>query len=188
MRMPGILLGLGLGGFIDGIVLHQILQWHHMLSGTDEYPPTTLGNVQVNVTADGLFHVLTWILVALGIAVLWATVRTGRPWTWRSLLGWTMVGWGIFNLVEGVVDHHLLQIHRVRPDAGNPLLWDIGFLVLGALLMTGGWLLQRADRASRISESPPPGEGPDVRSGECSETRRWSMSPVRRARRDGRSG
>jgi uncharacterized membrane protein len=25
----GIFLGLGLGGFFDGIVLHQILQWHH---------------------------------------------------------------------------------------------------------------------------------------------------------------
>jgi Predicted membrane protein (DUF2243) len=31
-RGPGILLGVGLGGFVDGIVLHQILQWHHMLT------------------------------------------------------------------------------------------------------------------------------------------------------------
>jgi uncharacterized membrane protein len=31
-RAPGILLGIGLGGFVDGIVLHQILQWHHMLT------------------------------------------------------------------------------------------------------------------------------------------------------------
>ncbi|MCK1539441.1 DUF2243 domain-containing protein, partial [Bradyrhizobium sp. 176] len=29
----GVLLGLGLGGFFDGIVFHQLLQWHHMLSG-----------------------------------------------------------------------------------------------------------------------------------------------------------
>jgi uncharacterized membrane protein len=32
--LPGLLLGLGLGGFIDGIVMHQILQWHHLLTGT----------------------------------------------------------------------------------------------------------------------------------------------------------
>jgi hypothetical protein len=26
-------MGVGLGGFVDGILLHQILQWHHMLTG-----------------------------------------------------------------------------------------------------------------------------------------------------------
>ena len=141
-----MLLGLGLGGFVDGIVLHQILQWHHMLSGTDEYPPTSVANLQVNVTADGLFHAVTWVLVVAGLAALWTTVRSGRPWTWRSLVGWMLVGWGIFNLVEGVVDHHILQIHRVRPDAANPLAWDVGFLVMGVLLVIGGWLLTRSTR------------------------------------------
>jgi uncharacterized membrane protein len=28
-------MGLGLGGFLDGIVLHQVLQWHHMLTVGD---------------------------------------------------------------------------------------------------------------------------------------------------------
>lgn len=28
----GFLLGIGFGGFVDGIVLHQLLQWHHMLT------------------------------------------------------------------------------------------------------------------------------------------------------------
>ena len=31
-KAAGFLLGLGLGGFFDGIVLHQLLQWHHMAS------------------------------------------------------------------------------------------------------------------------------------------------------------
>jgi uncharacterized membrane protein len=31
-RAPGIVLRIGLGGFVDGIVLHQILQSHHMLT------------------------------------------------------------------------------------------------------------------------------------------------------------
>jgi uncharacterized membrane protein len=30
-RTPSFLLGVGLGVFLDGIVLHQVLQWHHML-------------------------------------------------------------------------------------------------------------------------------------------------------------
>jgi uncharacterized membrane protein len=39
---PAIVLGIGLGGFLDGIVLHQILQWHHMLTSTGDYPATTV--------------------------------------------------------------------------------------------------------------------------------------------------
>ena len=144
---PGILLGVGLGGFVDGIILHQVLQWHQMIS--DEYPPTTLENVQLNVTADGFFHTFTWIAVAVGLALLWRAVRAGRPWTWRTLLGWILAGWGIFNLVEGIIDHHILQVHRVKPDAANPMLWDMGFLVFGALLLIGGWLLARRDRSDQ---------------------------------------
>jgi uncharacterized membrane protein len=144
---PGILLGVGLGGFVDGIVLHQILQWHHMVS--DEYPPTTLENTQINVTADGFFHTFVWIAVVVGLALLWRGVRDGRPWTWtwRTLLGWILAGWGIFNLVEGIIDHHILRVHRVKPDASDPILWDIGFLAFGALLLVGGWLLARRDRS-----------------------------------------
>lgn len=55
----GILFGLGLGGFFDGIVLHQILQWHHMMSDTAGYPVTTLRGLEVNTVADGFFHVVT---------------------------------------------------------------------------------------------------------------------------------
>lgn len=35
LQLPGIILGVGLGGFLDGIVLYQLLQWHHMLTSTD---------------------------------------------------------------------------------------------------------------------------------------------------------
>ncbi len=146
LRAPGLLLGLGMGGFVDGIVLHQILQWHQMLSETDEYGGGTLADMEINVMADGFFHAATWVLVAVGLAMLWQVACAGIVRrTWRSLLGWMLVGWGVFDLVEGVIDHHLLQIHRVRSDAANPLAWDIGFLVFGVLLIAGGWMLQRLD-------------------------------------------
>ena len=147
LRAPGVLLGMGLGGFVDGIVLHQILRWHHMLSQTEEYHPTTLDNLQANVVADGLFHAGTWLLVVAGLALLWRSVHAGgwRHRT-RALVGWMAVGWGAFNLIEGVVNHHLLGVHRVRPDSARPLVWDLGFLALGALLVGGGWLLQRSER------------------------------------------
>jgi uncharacterized membrane protein len=56
-KVSGLLLGLGLGGFVDGIVLHQVLQWHHMVSHVEDYPMTTLEGLEVNTFADGLFHV-----------------------------------------------------------------------------------------------------------------------------------
>ncbi len=154
---PGVLLGIGMGGFVDGIVLHQILQWHHLLSTTDRWGPETLPNLEANVLADGVFHAATWIAVAVGLAMLWQVARDGTLLSsWRSLLGWMLVGWGAFNLVEGVVDHHVLQIHRVRPAAQDPLLWDLGFLLIGVLLVGAGWLLQRSDRhPARVPPTAP---------------------------------
>ena len=136
---PGIVLGLGLGGFVDGIVLHQILGWHHMLSDTTLYSATTLHNMQVNMVADGLSHAGTWLLVAAGLAMLWSAARSGA-WVWsgRMLLGWMAVGWGLFNVVEGIIDHHILGIHHVHPTSAHPFAWDLGFLGLGALLIPGG--------------------------------------------------
>jgi uncharacterized membrane protein len=56
-----------------------------------------------------------------------------------------LLGFGGFNLVEGVVDHHILGLHHVREAAANPLVWDIGFLVVGALLVVAGHALARSD-------------------------------------------
>jgi uncharacterized membrane protein len=155
LTTPGLLLGIGMGGFIDGIVLHQILQWHQMLSTTDEWGARTVRDIEVNVMADGLFHAATWVFVALGLATLWRLSVTGT-WrsSWRSLLGWMLVGWGAFNLVEGAVNHHALGIHRVRPDAAEPLVWDLGFLAFGVVLVVVGWLLRRSDRPPRGAPSP----------------------------------
>lgn len=146
-RAPGILLGLGLGGFVDGILLHQILQWHHMLSAEGSYPVTTVAGLETNTLADGLFHAATWIAVAAGLYVLW---RRTADWRWalsgRASVGWFLVGWGIFNLVEGIVDHHILGVHHFREGAGiNEMAWDLGFLAFGALLLVGGWFLARSD-------------------------------------------
>jgi uncharacterized membrane protein len=148
-RAPGILLGIGLGGFVDGIVLHQILQWHHLLSATEDHPVTTVAGLETNTLWDGLFHAATWVAVAVGLFVLWRRTND-RRWAigGRALLGWMLVGWGLFNLVEGTVDHHLLGIHHVREGANvNEAAWDVGFLAFGALLVVGGLLLARLDAA-----------------------------------------
>jgi uncharacterized membrane protein len=141
-RTSGLLFGLGLGGFVDGIVLHQILQWHHMVSaGT---PPTTLTRLEVNTLADGFFHLATWALVVAASITSITAWRQGRLAPNVSFhLGLVLTGWGIFNVVEGLIDHQLLGVHHVRDDLGAPLSWDLGFLLFGALLIGGGWLLHR---------------------------------------------
>ena len=162
LRLPGIILGVGLGGFVDGIVLHQILQWHHMLTSTDSdniglpyYPADTVQGLQINTLADGLFHTVTWLAVLIGLGVLYSRVSGTRErvWSSRALWGWVLVGWGLFNLVEGILNHHLLGIHHVR-SGPNQLWWDLAFLALGAALVAGGYLLQRSARRSPWS---PPG-------------------------------
>ena len=148
-KAAGLLYGLGLGGFVDGIVLHQIFQWHHMVSHVDAYPTTTIAGLEANTLADGFFHVITWFLVLGGSVATLVAWRQGRfaP-SWSFHFGLVLAGWGIFNLVEGVIDHQLLGVHHVRDDLGGPLSWDIRFLVFGALLLVGGWLLHRRGAAA----------------------------------------
>jgi uncharacterized membrane protein len=147
-RLPGLLLGIGLGGFVDGIVFHQILQWHHMLSNERDYPTTTIGGLEDNTLADGVFHAATWVAVVAGIWILW---RRSTDWRWalngQALVGWILVGFGLFNVVEGVIDHQILGIHHVRDDLGGPLSWDLGFLAVSCMVILAGWVVTvSADR------------------------------------------
>ncbi|WP_051935367.1 DUF2243 domain-containing protein [Deinococcus sp. YIM 77859] len=137
----GVLLGLGLGGFFDGIVLHQILQWHHLVS--EVYPPTTPENLRRNTLADGLFHAMTWVFTVLGVFLLWSGLR-GQHATWRTsaFVGTLLLGWGLFNVVEGLINHQLLGVHHVRPGP-DQLAYDIGFLIWGAVMLLVGWSLMR---------------------------------------------
>ncbi|MBD2210500.1 DUF2243 domain-containing protein [Nostoc linckia FACHB-104] len=142
----GLFLGLGLGGFVDGIVLHQILQWHHMLSNVR--PLTNDSNIDLNMVWDGLFHALDWLLTVVGVALLWrAGGREDVPWSSQTFLGSILLGFGLFNVVEGLIDHQILGIHHVKPGP-NQLAWDIGFLIFGALLILFGWLVIKSKKVA----------------------------------------
>lgn len=133
----GILLGLGLGGFVDGIVLHQVLQWHHLLSAVEGYPTTTVAGLEANTFADGLFHLTTWSLTGLGIGMLWHALQAGPAvWHTRAFLGTLLLGCGLFNLFDSVLNHWLLGLHHIRQDPGvNELAYDLGFFVWGAAMV-----------------------------------------------------
>jgi uncharacterized membrane protein len=136
-RLPwsGYLLGFALGGFFDGILLHQILQWHHLLSavGPDD--------VRFQVAADGYFHALMYAIAAIGLWLL-ATARHGPS---RLLFAAILIGFGSWHVVDAVLSHWFLGIHRIRMDSANPLFWDVSWLVVfGLLPLVVGWLMRRS--------------------------------------------
>jgi len=143
----GTLLGLGMGGFLDGILLHQVLQWHQMISA--RLPPDTLENSKVNMFWDGIFHIGTWTLTALGLGLLW---RVGnRPEVPRSgaiFAGSLIFGWGLFNLLDSIFDHYLFRLHNIRENVSNPMLWNHAFTALSIALLAAGWLMIRSGRAA----------------------------------------
>ena len=154
--LPAILLGVGLGGFLDGIVLHQILQWHSMLSNV--VPPVTLQAVHLNMFWDGIFHAATWIITFAGVILLWLAGQRGTTPPVRVFIGALLTGWAVFNLIEGLIDHHLLQLHNVR-EVVDPSAWNIGFLVFSFLLLVVGLVLIYPmtglnHRFSRQAETP----------------------------------
>ena len=141
-RGGAFLLGFALSGFFDGVLLHQILQWHHLLGALD-------GDLRFQVAADGWFHAGMYVVAALGLWRLWrgraglvATVAGPR------VAGWALLGFGAWHALDAVGSHWILGIHRIRMDAANPLLWDLGWLAVFGLIpaATGAAILRRPGR------------------------------------------
>lgn len=133
--------GFALGGFFDGILLHQVLQWHHFLS---LLPGERWRDLRQQVLADGLFHVGVYVIAALGLFLLWRA-RGEAAGAGRHLLGAAALGFALWQVVDIVGFHWIVGIHRVRVGVEDPLLWDIGWLVATGLppLLLGWWLFRR---------------------------------------------
>ncbi|WP_013324845.1 DUF2243 domain-containing protein [Gloeothece verrucosa] len=151
--LAGIFIGLGQGGFFDGIVFHQILQWHHMFSNLET--SQTVAGLELNTLGDGLFHVFDWLMTLIGIIALWrAGKRADVPWSTSLFLGSVLMGAGLFNVVEGILDHHILNIHHVKPGP-HELAWDLGFIAIGVFLVAIGWRLISIDTEDNKQEIAP---------------------------------
>jgi uncharacterized membrane protein len=149
-RRAGITLGLGLGGFADGILLHQILHWHNM--GSAVLPPTTLQAMRDNMRWDGFFHAAVWLLTVVGMYWLLLDARRGLPLPdRRAFTGLLLLGWGLFNLIEGVVDHQVLGLHHVHDLPVHLPVYDWLFLAIGGVgFLLVGWLLARDPAGQEI--------------------------------------
>jgi uncharacterized membrane protein len=138
----GYLLGFALGGFFDGILLHQILQWHHLLSGLEG---DAFQDIRVQILADGLFHALMYVVAAIGLVLLFRAWRDHvDDKAGRLLLANAFIGFGVWHIVDAVLSHWLAGIHRIRMNADNPLVWDlIWFVAFGLLPLIAGVLIRR---------------------------------------------
>lgn len=134
-------MGISLGGFFDGILLHQVLQWHHLLSLVEN---PAVQDIRTQILADGLFHVLMYFVATLGLVFLWKSrYEFSETGAGKWLLGTMLLGFGLWNVADVVLFHWLLQIHRIRVDVPNPLFWDVLWLCLfGLVFMLVGWLLR----------------------------------------------
>jgi uncharacterized membrane protein len=133
------LLGIVLGGFFDGILLHQILQWHHFLSlvpGMDD--------LRMQVLWDGYFHAFMYVLAVVALWGLWRARRRGVPAPGPTVLAAAvLLGFGVWNVLDVALAHWILRIHRIRLDTNQPLLWDLAWLAVFGLGPIAGWLLLR---------------------------------------------
>ncbi|MCM5679503.1 DUF2243 domain-containing protein [Schlegelella sp. S2-27] len=138
----GALIGFALSGFFDGILLHQVLQWHHLLSGLDG---PGWQDLRTQVLADGLFHLFMYVVAAVGLGLLVHARRCLQgPGSQRRLLAAALTGFGAWHLLDAVLSHWWLGLHRIRMDTAQPLLWDLGWLAaFGLVPLLAAWRLGR---------------------------------------------
>ncbi len=137
----GVILGIGIAGTLDEVILHQLLQWHNYYVHTTE---------SGRIISDGLFHLFSSACLALGALLLWRRRHAARmPGDSRLLASGILLGLGGFNLFDGTIQHKLLGLHQVREGVANTLPYDLAFIGIALTVFVAGWLLRRSVRRSR---------------------------------------
>lgn len=144
----GIVLGIGQAGFFDGIIFHQLLQWHHMFSNVTS--DTTVAGLELNTLGDGLFHLFDWIMTLLGIFLLWRAAKQTQVLSTPTLIGSLMIGFGLFNCLEGLIDHQILGIHHVRSGTYT-LIYDLAYLGISGLIALIGWVILQSNPSKGLT-------------------------------------
>jgi uncharacterized membrane protein len=145
--LGGFFIGVSLAGFFDGIFLHQILQWHSLLSSLDGQ---LYQDLRFRMLADGLFHAAMYCVALLGLWLLWrgrhafASERSGKYFASTFL-----IGFGVWHLTDAVLNHWLLGLHHIKDDSAHRLSWDLAFFALGLICVVLGILLCRSGRIGK---------------------------------------
>lgn len=138
----GILFGLGAVAFLDEAIFHQLLHWHHFYD---------LSTTSVGLISDGLFHAFSWF-ATVGSLFMVAYLRKQKAWKKRRWFGSYMLGAGVFNLYDGIIQHKIMRIHQIRYNVEifyYDLIWNV---LAVALIIIGLVVIRKAKKAERVSE------------------------------------
>ncbi len=133
----GFLSGIGMVAFIDEVVFHQLLHWHHFY----DLSTTTAGLISY-----GLFHAFSWFATVGGLFMLADRRRRGRL-GWRRWWGGVCLGAGLFQLYDGIVQHKVMRLHQIRYDV-DIVPYDIAWNVTAMLMIFAGLFLIRHSSGS----------------------------------------
>jgi uncharacterized membrane protein len=132
----GILIGIGVAGFVDETVFHQLLHWHHFY---DKSTPA------VGLVSDGLFHAFSWFAVVIGLTMV-ADLCRRAGLSGRALMGGALLGAGAFQLYDGIVQHKLMRLHQIRYHV-DLVRYDWTWNIVALVLLVAGALLLHRTRA-----------------------------------------
>lgn len=131
----GLLMGVGVAGTLDEVILHQLLQWHNFYVHTTQY---------WRIFIDGLFHLFSSLMLSSSALLLFLHRRQlSALHNALALLAGVLMGAGSFNLYDGIVQHKLLNLHPVREGVENILPYDLVYNAIALLLLVAGVLLWR---------------------------------------------
>lgn len=138
----GILFGVGLIAFVDETVFHQLLRWHHF------YDKST---TDIGLISDGIFHAFSWFATIAGL-FLFADLRRRNGLIFQRWLGGVLLGIGVFQLYDGIIQHKWMRIHQIR-YVDNVIVYDIIWNVSALIiLLIGLFLLFRSSKNSTLKE------------------------------------
>lgn len=143
--VSGVLFGVGLAGFIDETVFHQLLHWHKFYDGSTP---------ELGLVSDGIFHAFGW-LASVAALLLLAQLFRHHAVQWRRWWGAVLIGTGAFNLYDGTVQHKLLRLHQIRYNVDllpYDLTWNISASVVIAIGVAMWISAARVDAAAARTE------------------------------------
>lgn len=123
----GILFGIGFVAFIDEALFHQLLHWHHF------YDKSTTA---IGLISDGLFHAFSWF-ATIGGLFMFADLRRRNSVQFKIWWGGFLLGSGIFQLYDGIIQHKLMKIHQIR-YVDNVIYYDLAWNLLAAIMIVIG--------------------------------------------------
>lgn len=123
----GLFFGIGLMAFVDEVIFHQVLQWHHFYD---------LSTPRIGIIADGFLNSFAWF-AAIGGLFMFADFRRRNTVWMRRWIASILIGAGTFQLFDGIIDHKVLRTHQVRYNV-DLLPYDLAWNIFGAILLLAG--------------------------------------------------